>query len=495
MEGANGYTNWTLGCAKFLQMRVGDVPFKLHAHVVERAPFHLLLRCPFQCQLLCCLEDLPDGMVEVSVRDPHDISRHVYVPSRLRKIHVVTLRVSSYSIDHSLPPLADLILESSAALDVSSEPLDHTTIDSLVGPLQFAHIPQGWANTITTDAPSEPPDLVTIESPIGPLHFAPTPQGWADDIATVSPSPDSIRDLSPFLEDNALPVMRDHDCEGLTTNELHAIRADGLRVSSYSYCLTSPSFSPSRLTYQLALTNTSSLQNHEASLAYKKVTKKVHPVPTTLPEDFCNIRRIPEDPLLSLPPLPTHPPNFVPGQRLTQERLDTLELNRFDFLWHEELKLLQHVLLLNETGLAWTNEERGRFCNEYFSPVKIPVIEHVPWAHKNILIPYGILDEVIQIFKDKIAAGVYEPSDASYRSPFFCVKKKSGALHLVHDLQPLNAVTVHNSGVPPLTDQIIESMGSQACYAILDLFIGYDHRTLDVASQDLTTVQSPIGAI
>ena len=49
MEGANGYTNWTLGCAEFLQMQVGDVSFKLHVHVVEHAPFHLLLGRPFQC--------------------------------------------------------------------------------------------------------------------------------------------------------------------------------------------------------------------------------------------------------------------------------------------------------------------------------------------------------------------------------------------------------------------------------------------------------------
>jgi len=495
MEGANGYTNWTLGCAEFLQMRVGDVSFKLHAHVVERAPFRLLLGRPFQRQLLCHLEDLPDGTVEVSVRDPRDISRRVYVPSRPRKIHVATLRVSSYSIDHSFP-LADPILESSAALDACSEPLDHTTIDSPVGPLQFAWILQGWADTIATDAPSEPPDLVTIESPIGPLQFARTPQGWADDIATAPlSSPNSLGDLSPYLEDDAVPVTRDHDCEGLATREPDATRADALRVSSYSYSLMSLSFPPSRLAYQVALTNTPSLQHHEASLVYKKVAKKVRPVPTTLPEDFRNIRRIPEDPLLSLPPLPTHPPDFSPGQHLTEERLEALELNRFDFLWPEELKLLQHVLLLNETGLAWTDEERGWFRDEYFSPVKIPVIEHVPWAHKNIPIPYGILDEVIQIFKDKIAAGVYKPSDASYRSPFFCVKKKSGALRLVHDLQPLNAVTVRNSGVPPLTDQIIESMGGRVCYAVLDLFVGYDHRTLDVASRDLTTVQSPVGAV
>jgi len=169
MEGANGYTNWTLGCAEFLPMQVGSVPFKLHVHVVERAPFCLLLGRPFSRQLLCCIEDLPNRKVKVSVRDPRDISRRVYVPSWPHKIHVATLHISSYAIDHSFPPLADLILESSATLDACSEPLDHTTIDSPVGPLQFARIPQGWADTIATNAPSKLPDLVTIKSPIGPL--------------------------------------------------------------------------------------------------------------------------------------------------------------------------------------------------------------------------------------------------------------------------------------------------------------------------------------
>jgi hypothetical protein len=153
------------------------------------------------------------------------------------------------------------------------------------------------------------------------------------------------------------------------------------------------------------------------------------------------------------------------------------------------------VLKLNELGLAWTEAEKGCFRNDYFSPVKIPVIEHIPWAHCNLPIPPGILDKVIQIFRDKFAAGVYEHSDASYRSPWFCVKKKNGSLRIVHDLQPLNAITIHNSGIPPLADQLIESMAGHACYSMLDLFVGYDHRTLNIASRDLTTFQSPIGAV
>jgi hypothetical protein len=174
-----------------------------------------------------------------------------------------------------------------------------------------------------------------------------------------------------------------------------------------------------------------------AVLAYKKVAKKVHPVAASLPEDFRIIRRRPEDPLLTLPPLPTHPPPFTPGSRLTQERYDELDLNRFGFLWPDEVKLAAHVLKLNEKALAWTEAERGRFRDDYFSPVKIPTIAHTPWIQKNIPIPTGLLDKVIDIFKEKIAAGVYEQSDASYRSRWFCVPKKNGSLRLVHDLQPL----------------------------------------------------------
>jgi hypothetical protein len=106
---------------------------------------------------------------------------------------------------------------------------------------------------------------------------------------------------------------------------------------------------------------------------YKKVAQKVRPVPATLPEGFRNICHIPVDPLLSLPPLPTHPPDFMPRERLTQECLDKLALNSHKFLWPEEIKLLHYVLRINELGLAWTEVEKGHFSDEYFSLVRISV--------------------------------------------------------------------------------------------------------------------------
>jgi len=85
MEGANGATNWTVGCAENLTLQVGDVSFKIHAHVVKDASFGLLLRRPFQQALLCRFKDLPGGKVEISCTIPLTslagcTSRHALAP-------------------------------------------------------------------------------------------------------------------------------------------------------------------------------------------------------------------------------------------------------------------------------------------------------------------------------------------------------------------------------------------------------------------------------
>jgi hypothetical protein len=177
----------------------------------------------------------------------------------------------------------------------------------------------------------------------------------------------------------------------------------------------------------------------------------------------------------------------MPGSWLTQKHLDNLNLNYSNFLWPEEVKLMQHVLKINEKALIWTDAERSSFSNNYFSPVKILTVAHTPWVLKNISIPTGILDTVIDVIKKKIAAGIYEPSDAFYHSRWFYIKKKNGSLHIVHDLQPLNAVTIHNAAVLPFVDQFVEGMAARFCYSMLDLYVGYDYRVLDISSCDLTT--------
>ena len=229
-------------------------------------------------------------------------------------------------------------------------------------------------------------------------------------------------------------------------------------------------------------------------LAYKKVAHKVRPVATTLPEEFRIIRKFPSDPLANLPKLPSHPPEFVPGERYTEERMRQMPVNKDGFLWPEEEKLVHHLIKLHEYAFAWTEDEKGKFSEEYFEPVVIPTIEHIPWALKNIPIPPGIYNQVISVVKDKIRAGIYEPSNSSYRSRWFCVlKKDKKSLRLVHDLQPLNAVVIRDPAVPPTVEPYAESFGGRACYGMFDLFVAFDQRPLAPQSRDLTTFQTPLG--
>ena len=230
------------------------------------------------------------------------------------------------------------------------------------------------------------------------------------------------------------------------------------------------------------------------SFAYKKVANRIKPVATTLPEEFRIVRKIPRDPLAGLPVLPKKPPEFIAGKRYTLERKEAMKVNEGGFLWPEEERLVHHLIKVHETAFAWTEDEKGKFSEDYFEPVMIPTIEHIPWVLRNIPIPPGIYDRVVEIIKSKIQSGVYEPSNSSYRSRWFCVLKKDGkSLRIVHDLQPLNAVAVKDSGVPPMLEQYAESFGGRGCYGMFDLFVGYDQRALANRSRDLTTFQTPLG--
>ena len=230
---------------------------------------------------------------------------------------------------------------------------------------------------------------------------------------------------------------------------------------------------------------------------YKPVALKTKPIIGELPAEFRILREIIGDPLKDMPNLLVNPPDFIPTGRYTQERKEKMDdRHKGDFLWEEERKLMHHFMMLQNEGFAWEDQERGRFREDFFPPIDIPVVPHKPWVLKNIPIPPGLYPEVCRIIKTKIEAGVYEPSNSSYRSRWFCVLKKDGkSLRLVHSLEPLNEVTIAHSGVPPATETLAAQFAGRACGGILDLYVGYDERTLSESSRDLTTFQTPFGAL
>ena len=230
---------------------------------------------------------------------------------------------------------------------------------------------------------------------------------------------------------------------------------------------------------------------------YKPVALKVKPVVAELPKEFRIRREIIGDPLAEMPSLLANPPEFEPTGRYTLERKEKMDgQHPGDFLWEEERKLMHHFMMLQNGGFAWEDQERGRFREDFFPPIDIPIVPHRPWILKNIPIPPGLYPEVCRIIKSKMEAGVYEPSNSSYRSRWFCVLKKDGkSLRIVHSLEPLNEVTIAHSGLPPATETLAAQFAGRACGGLFDLYVGYDERTLSESSRDLTTFQTPFGAL
>lgn len=230
---------------------------------------------------------------------------------------------------------------------------------------------------------------------------------------------------------------------------------------------------------------------------YKPVAEKIKPVLTELPSHFRIERNIVGDPLQNMPVLNPNPPEFEPTGRYTAERREIIDALHDDGLLEpEENKFMHHFMMEHQASFAWEEDERGQFKHEFFPPVDMPVVKHTPWVCRQIPIPPGHFEEFCKNIKSKMDAGVYEPSNSSYRSPIFAVIKKDGkSLRIVHSLECLNEVTIQHSGVTPGTETLAEHFAGRACGGALDMYVGYDNRDLAEGSRDYTTFQTPYGAL
>ena len=122
------------------------------------------------------------------------------------------------------------------------------------------------------------------------------------------------------------------------------------------------------------------LATFAAKKKYKPVARKTRPVLGTLPARFRIERNIIGDPLADIPYLSPHPPPFVPHGRYMAERHAAMDTSHpLDFLWPAEHNLLHHFVVLQHEGFAWDDTKRGHFRKDFFPPVEIPVVAHIPW--------------------------------------------------------------------------------------------------------------------
>ena len=124
-------------------------------------------------------------------------------------------------------------------------------------------------------------------------------------------------------------------------------------------------------------------------------------------------------------------------------------------------------------------------------PMVIFTVPHVPWSLKSIQVPRAHMPMLMKLLKQKVELGILEPSTAPYSNRCFTVSKKNGTLRFIQDLQPVNKVTIRNTGVGPSIDEF----AGRSIYSVGDLYSGYDQFQLAVESRDITTMRTPLGLV
>lgn len=228
---------------------------------------------------------------------------------------------------------------------------------------------------------------------------------------------------------------------------------------------------------------------------YKPVDKRKVPIAVSMPAMTREPYKPLPEPEIKL--LPHHPPNWRSekySKKLTKERMDIIFDNiQPNFLSDEEIDLLIWVLRENEDAISFEDSERGCFKPEYFPDYVMETVPHEPWREAPIRIPKAVKSEMTDMLRKQVESGNLEPAHASYRSRVFVVQKPKGGLRIVHDLQPLNAVSVQDAMLPPNVYKFAEGFIGYSVYATMDLYSGYHQRRLHPGSRPLTACQTPLG--
>jgi RNase H-like domain found in reverse transcriptase/Integrase zinc binding domain/Reverse transcriptase (RNA-dependent DNA polymerase) len=180
------------------------------------------------------------------------------------------------------------------------------------------------------------------------------------------------------------------------------------------------------------------------------------------------------------------------GSRLTPARLERVRIG-VGFLSEPERKLFIDILYEFEGAVAFEDSEMGLVKPEIEPPVVIHTVPHDPWQQNNIRLPKATQDAATAIVKEKQKLGILEHSQGPYRSRYFLVAKKSGQWRFINDVQPLNGVTIKESGMPPSVDEFSEDFAEYPITTAIDYYSGYYEVGLHPASRDMTAFMTDVG--
>ena len=171
--------------------------------------------------------------------------------------------------------------------------------------------------------------------------------------------------------------------------------------------------------------------------------------------------------------------------QVTQEHMEQ-DTNDFDLF--KEINLPDDTLEPKDIRLGKTliHQYRDIFSTSdtdigYTSLVKhrIELTDNVPFKQRHRRIPPSMLDEVRNHLQLLLSAGIIRRSHSPWSSNVVLVRKKDGKLRMCVDYRQLNQRTVKDSYALPRIEEILDSLGGNNLFTVLDMKSGYHQVELD----------------
>ena len=157
------------------------------------------------------------------------------------------------------------------------------------------------------------------------------------------------------------------------------------------------------------------------------------------------------------------------------------------FLSVEEKQLFVNILFEFEGTITFDESEMGLLHESIEPPIEIHTVSHILWQQQNLQLLKAMRDAATEHVKQKLASSVLEFCQGPYRLQFFLVaKKKPGEWRFINDIQPVNIITIRESGLSPSVDEFSEKFVGYLISSPIDYFSRYFEIPLATSSRDLT---------
>ncbi|KAL6485538.1 hypothetical protein MHYP_G00049300 [Metynnis hypsauchen] len=148
--------------------------------------------------------------------------------------------------------------------------------------------------------------------------------------------------------------------------------------------------------------------------------------------------------------------------------------------------------MLREESGSFSRSDNDIGCIERLQ-LSISLKDSEPVARTYISVPKPLYKEMKDYLLDLIAQGWIQKSSSAYASPVVCVRKKDSSLRLCIDYRDLNRKTHPDRQPIPRVQDVIDSLGGNTMFSLLDQGKAYHQGFMAEESRHLTAFVTPWG--